>query len=806
MVSKNTCGFWLLSTVVCLLLAGCGTAINKTDTTAETYGWQRVGPGGGGATFIPTFSYHNVNNFLVRCDMTGAYITSNGGESYNQINNANGSHSFAYDPADSNTIYIGSLVLNKSADGGKTWQQIFPAKKDVVSGRFVGDHAEYEIKTGDTALAQNRLEEITAIRVDPLQKGALYFANGNNFYYTANGGETWAKKTLGHRIQYIYTNTSTLKDEVYIFTEDSTFIFHKNNAAITGNALPAAVRPAGSFTAGTVKGSGKTIFYALHNIAGSVNTFAFAHCEVWRSTDFGATWQPSADSVITNQRFASKPSLIKLVCAEMDAANAYVVANQYTETLNGKAVNWYGALKTADAGNTWHWVWKGGGGAGEYGVQDAADAPNLTDAWVHKAFGGEFIQLMDAGVAPYDGNTAIVTDWYRTMKTVDGGNTWREVYSIKQPDDTYTSRGMDVTTTYGVHFDPFDSNHIAISYTDIGCHQSFNGGKSWARSVTGVPGGWVNTCYWMVFDPAVKNKVWSVWSEMHDIPRGKMTRDPNWKKSPVAAGGVCVSTDGGRNWQPTVQGMGGNSPATSIIIDPTSPAGHRTLYVTVYNKGVFKSTDDGNTWQLKNTGIDSNTCAFKITRASDGSLFLTVSPTPQHKDGKKGAAFYPGAVYKSTNGAESWVKLSIASGLLFPNGVSVDPANPKRVYVSCWADVTLSDLVGGDVAKANGGNRELHTPGGIFMSEDGGNTWKSIFDDKQYVYDVTVDPYHPGRLYCNTFNKAAWRSNDFGHTWHKIKGYDFHWGHRVMVDENDHEKVYITTFGSSVWHGVPEFE
>ena len=55
-----------------------------------------------------------------------------------------------------------------------------------------------------------------------------------------------------------------------------------------------------------------------------------------------------------------------------------------------------------------------------------------------------------------------------------------------------------------------------------------------------------------------------------------------------------------------------------------------------------------------------------------------------------------------------------------------------------------------------------------------------------------------GRLYCNTFNRAAYRSDDYGKTWKKIKGYDFHWGHRVVVDNNDPENIYITTFGSSM--------
>ena len=99
------------------------------------------------------------------------------------------------------------------------------------------------------------------------------------------------------------------------------------------------------------------------------------------------------------------------------------------------------ALKTRDTGLTWNWVWKGGGGSGQYGVKDGKGVSNLSDAWAQEAFGGEYIRLMDVGVAPYDGNTAIVTDWYRTMKTADGGKRWNEIYSAEQPDGSFTSRG-----------------------------------------------------------------------------------------------------------------------------------------------------------------------------------------------------------------------------------------------------------------------------------------------------------------------------------------------------------------------------
>jgi hypothetical protein len=46
----------------------------------------------------------------------------------------------------------------------------------------------------------------------------------------------------------------------------------------------------------------------------------------------------------------------------------------------------------------------------------------------------------------------------------------------------------------------------------------------------------------------------------------------------------------------------------------------------------------------------------------------------------------------------------------------------------------------------------------------------------------------------------------FGKHWKKLKDYDFHWGHRVIVDQNNPKKVFLTTFGSSVWYGTPIVE
>lgn len=787
--------------VVMLWMSGCLPKETAQPVQKDGGTWTRIGPGGGGATFIPTFSYHSGEQFLVKCDMTGSYLSKDGGNSYAMINIAGGVSCFAFDPIDSNNLYIGSSVLWKSADGGASWQQLFPKPAEISREYFLGDHADYGIVVADSSLYVQEAGKISNIKADPAIQGGLYFTMGNYFFYSVNGGNSWSRQNLKQPISYLYTNADRESNNLYVFTATTIFVFDKKTHDITEIAIPAELQPLQSFTAGKIRGSDSTLVYALHHDLEKKNPWDFGHSQVLVSRDMGINWAYVTDANITNQRSGINPSLTMISCAENDAANAYVVTNRYEEKSGDKLIQWYGALKTPDGGKTWDWSWKGGGGSGQYGVQDAADAPNLQDAWVHNAFGGEFIQLFDVGVAPNSGNTAIVTDWYRTMKTIDGGKFWREIYSRANNDSTYTSRGMDVTTAYGVHFDPFDSAHIAISYTDIGYHHSFDGGRSWSRSVDGVPIEWVNTCYWMAFDPAVKGRIWSAWSGLHDFPRGKMTRNPAWKEN--GRGGICISDDGGKSWRPSITGMGMNSPATSVVLDPKSTPGNRTLYATVYSKGVFKSTDDGKTWALKNHGIDSNTCAFEITLAPNGVLFLAVSPTPAHRGGKKGTEFLPGAVYRSVDGAESWVRLTIAKDLVFPNSIEVDPSEPNRIYLACWSTISLSDLVGGDIARAAGNNNDIETPGGIFLSEDGGETWTSIFDQAQYVYDVTVDPYHPGRVYCNTFNKVAWQSEDRGKSWKKIKDYDFHWGHRVIPDPIDHSKVFITTYGSSVWHGRP---
>jgi len=716
-----------------------------TSAFAERPGGFRViGPGGGGAMFNPTISPHDPNTVLISCDMTGSYITHDGGRTWRMFNLRGVVNFFVFDPLDAKTMYAHATGLWRSTDGGEQWHLVYPSPSAVKGVQMNSDHSDEHILADPELLGT-----IDAMAVDPSNSQVLYAAAGTkespSVFVSRDYGKSWQKgAALPDVPRRIWVDPNSAANGRSLFLASGHAITVVNPGGVHTFPFPT---PFTDVSMG---------FDSKHQ----PTLYATSEQGIYVSNDAGARWRQS--------ELPGAGAKVRAIATSLHhPETAYVSYDQ----LRADGESWMGVAKTSNSGSDWKLVWK----------ESTVPAKNVNDAWITQRFGPAWGENpLALTVAQQDPNLSYGTDLGRTMQTVDGGATWTAVYSRKVDDTGWTSLGLDVTTSYGIHFDPFDPKRQFITYTDIGLFRSEDGGDSWTSSTAGVPREWMNTTYWVVFDPKVRGRMWSVNSYTHDLPRPKM-----WRHNSVLhyKGGVCRSDDGGKHWTKSNAGMD-ETAATHILLDPTSPVDARVLYVAGFGRGVYKSSDGGRSWALKNSGItQENPFAWRLARSSNGSLYALIAR--RSEDGSIGTAG-DGALYRSTDGAEHWLPVSLPEGTNGPNGLAVDPESPDRLYLAAWARAT----------------GEHGDGGGIFLSQNGGKTWKQVLDKDRHLYDVTIDPTDSNVIYAAGFESSAWRSADRGLHWVRIPGFNFKWGHRVIPDPLHHDEAYITTFGGSVWHGA----
>jgi len=738
--------------------------------------WGYVGAGGGGAMFNPAVSPHDPKLAFVSCDMGGSFVTYNGGESWRMFNLHGMVKFYVFDPFDPNTIYAKSLGLFKSTDKGNTWQLIYPDPSEINGLVSKGDHAEEVFETKDSTS-----RDVLALAVDPSDSKKLYAAivinEKTTFCTSEDGGKVWiAEKELGKGIKKIFIDPSSPKVNRTVYMAGNNGITQKVNGAWSENPNPKEVKTLTMFSGGFDKENKKLIIYAISGK--SYFQPEEDKSGIYFTENGGRNWENREDGL---RKFSIKnsdqPEWRTIGTSEFNPSIVYV---SYNNLKIGKDSTSIGVARSSDFGKTWRLVWKD-----VQTLQSFRPSENFGRDWINERYGpGWGENPFGIGVSPTNPDICFATDFGRTIKTGNGGKTWESVYSKRINDKGWTSRGLEVTTGYSIVFDPFDKNHVFIPTTDIGLMESYDGTASWmsATKKNGVPEKWVNTTYWLSFDPDVKGRAWAVMSGIHDLPRPKMFR----KKGVTGyTGGILSTENSGKTWKP-VSGDIGETAMTHILIDPTSNKSARTLYACAFGKGVYKSVDGGKTWTQKNKGIAGiEPFAWQLTRrASDGTLFLVVS---RRSDNGSIGDDRDGAIYKSVDGAETWAKISLPDGTNAPTSIAIDKLNPKKLVLSAWGRVT----------------RGQFTPdagGGIFLSEDEGKTWEQVLVKDQHIGAVTFDRRN-GRFYACGFTGSAYYSEDGGKNWIRIKGYNFKWGQRVEPDPADPERIFVITFGGGVWHG-----
>jgi photosystem II stability/assembly factor-like uncharacterized protein len=262
--------------------------------------------------------------------------------------------------------------------------------------------------------------------------------------------------------------------------------------------------------------------------------------------------------------------------------------------------------------------------------------------------------------------------------------------------------------------------------------------------------------------------------------------------------GIYKSIDAGRTWEHL--GLRTARQIGAVLIDPRNPdrvfvaaLGHP--YGANDERGVFRSTDGGRSWQ-KVLYKDDNTGAIDLAfDPSNAQTVYAVLWAARQGPWEYGNAYVgtTSGLFKSTDGGTTWQPLT--RGLPAPAdglsriGIGIAPSDPRRIYA--WVTARTS---------------------GLYRSDDAGTSWTQMNTENRVwgrgddFANVRVDPANPDIVYAA--NTSTYRSTDGGRTFTAIKGApggdDYHtiWinptNPRIILIAAD-QGATITVNGGQTW-------
>jgi len=353
---------------------------------------------------------------------------------------------------------------------------------------------------------------------------------------------------------------------------------------------------------------------------------------VFKSADGGASWSSASDGL-------PGPFVITLVMNPQNTNTLYAL------------MNGYGVYKTTDGGTNWNHARSGlpccfGVDLGElptlvidpqhpdtlYTAPSYSGVYKTTDggaSWVAVNSGLNSGTTMSLAIDPQNPNTVYAIGSFSLFKTTDGGASWRAVGSAPP--------GYDWATAI-LLVDPQNPSTLYAG-TFYGVLKSTDAGVTWANS--GLPG--EPRILGLAFDSQGPNTIYALAVTGRTmLPSGKCCS---------LVGSLFKSIDGGANWVGIGAGLTGPDfdpqddcscgyTHLGLAIDPANPD---TLYVGTYGAGIFKSADNGASWNAANAGL-------KAVPGSAFSGWLAVDP-------QNPRTLYLASrnrVYQSTDAGTTW--------------------------------------------------------------------------------------------------------------------------------------------------------
>ncbi len=289
------------------------------------------------------------------------------------------------------------------------------------------------------------------------------------------------------------------------------------------------------------------------------------------------------------------------------------------------------------------------------------------------------------------------------------------------------------------------------------------------------------------------------------------TGEPNGGGGSVTYGGngIYKTTNGGATW--THMGLAATRYIGRVVVDPANPdrvfvAALGSLFSTNPERGIFRSSDAGATWQHVLAVTDSTGA---IDLVIDPANPLRVYAATWERIRRPNMRRYGGptsAIYRSTDGGDSWAILG--GGLPSPAavngriGLALCAANPLVLY-AIYAD-------------------QIGNFAGVYKTTDGGDSWTRTNDSALtsayatygwWFGNIRVEPTNPDRVYV--LGLDFYRSTNGGASW-SINGSNMHVDHHAMefaptdagqvFYEGNDGGLYVTLNGAGTWtelNGLP---
>ncbi len=252
--------------------------------------------------------------------------------------------------------------------------------------------------------------------------------------------------------------------------------------------------------------------------------------------------------------------------------------------------------------------------------------------------------------------------------------------------------------------------------------------------------------------------------------------ESNSQRSVAYGDGIYKSVDGGKSWKN--MGLKRSLHIGRIVVHPSNPdivwvAALGPLWGPGGDRGVFKTTDGGETWENVLV-LDENTGVVDLVAdpRDPDTMYAASYQRRRHLwvliDGGPGSG-----IHKTTDGGATWSEMT--SGLPSVDmgriGLTIPPKAPDTIYAIIEAE---------------------RDKGGFFRSTDRGRTWNKMSDyvagSPQYYNEIVADPIVPDRIYSmDTFLQV---SDDAGKSWRRLSVKAKHVDdHAIWIDPTNNQHL-----------------